>query len=58
VKRAKVIGDAGGCEEVDMGVIMTNKRDMTAEELSPWWTHGVVLMAVAVMTLIWWIAKA
>ncbi len=32
---------------------MTSKRDMTAEELSPWWKHGVVIMAAVFMFLSW-----
>jgi hypothetical protein len=37
---------------------MTNKRDLTAEELSAWWTHGTVITGLAMLILSWWITNA
>lgn len=36
---------------------MTNRRDLTAEELSAWWKHGPVLIALAMVALSWWIGN-
>ncbi len=33
---------------------MTGKRDLNATELSPWWTHGVVIIGLAFVILSWW----
>jgi len=40
------------------GGIMPIKRDLTAEELSAWWTHGIVVIGLCFMILSWWIAFA
>ena len=37
---------------------MTNKRDLTAEELSSWWKHGIVFVGLSFMILSWWIGNA
>lgn len=33
---------------------MTAKRDLTTEELSAWWKHGMVVIGPSFMFLIWW----
>ncbi len=36
---------------------MTHKRDLTAEELSVWWKHGIVVIGLSFMILGWWIGN-
>ena len=50
MNRQSMIRNGGGA--------VTNKRDLTAEELSSWWKHGIVLIGLSFMILSWWIGNA
>lgn len=57
-KGAPALSRWGTLMNLHAGGIMKSKRDLTAEELSPWWTHGTVIVGLTLFILSWWVHVA